>query len=419
MSKTKEKSILTDFLRAARSYLKEKGYPSEEIDFQKNYRDDYILTIEGIAELSVLLERVELSKAQIKTIINIRFSGNERLVKVDFKEDTDETVRNEVAEAFENDYFEICEKIERDLNEKLAALESKDVPEVYKPETYAKIKKNYKMTESLGDVEKWEAKIFLANNQGNRPGIGEMGQVGYTMISLDTGMIVPVAISDQHNCGHDLIRYFIEKRLIKSEDFYPIYYCNNYVDSDKPQEVIRSLKAFKLWRQMGGSNTIVSGTGSLCFRVTMDDYIRLEGKISQKQFKKENKLLPAGGRIIERFELIAKSMNQFRAGKRIKEDKVFKTAQDLLTEVIEMFRFTSGIEKVAKAGLTEISSTQSLEKLELILFGHSGIKNTLHMQLKGLLESKGGYHPSEKELSEVFGDIELAYSEFTRLGRQY
>jgi hypothetical protein len=281
-----------------------------------------------------------------------------------------------------------------------------------------KVRKNYKIHGKLDNVKNWEAKVIVGNSIGkDGPKIGEWSTVGYTLVSLDTGTLIPVAREDEHNTGYDLSSYLIRRKLIKRENYYPIYFANNYVYSDDPRDVSEALMAFKIWRRLGGENTLVTGTHSLSFSVTMDDYIKLKGKIkNSKNLKGE--LLPIGSRFIQGLEKIAQGLNAARENKRVKESGLFEVAHQLLKEMENSFY--GDISKVAEQGLKALDqalANNDLKKLEEIIFHHDGIKNIVHIKIKNCLDDDGDF--SFKDLSEVFGDLEKANAELIRLAQDY
>lgn len=272
-----------------------------------------------------------------------------------------------------------------------------------------KIRKNYDVSGDLGDVKNWKANVYLANSCNKEdPQVGDMCEVGYTMINTDTGEMIPVARSDEHHMGYDLIHHLISKKLVQKGRYYPIFFGANYV-YDEELEI--ALKAFKIWRDNGGENTVVnsSGNGEEQWIVRIDDFIKANGKIKAPK----GDLAPIGKRLVRHLERCALTIRDHHAGKDVKEGRLADCAQMIISELSGAHLFYRACESLSGT-IKQFRQDGQLKPLEEALFSHNGFKNTIHMEIRNILSGKGGF--SSRDIAKVFGDVEFANVEFNRIG---
>jgi hypothetical protein len=274
-----------------------------------------------------------------------------------------------------------------------------------------KLRKNIKAAGNFSNVKSWEVKVVLGNCCGeDSPRVGEMCDVGYTMINIDTGELVPIARSDEHNMGYDLMRHYRAKKLISEGRYYPIYFAQNYVYDELPQEVSAALKAFRIWLDLGGENTPVSSGGNrrVDYMIRMEDFIKANGQIDLPK----GSLLPVGKRIVQRLEKCAELIKAYHLGKPIKEDSVCDYAEMIIRELSGSYTFHKECSELT-AATQEYRAGGSLKSLEEALFSHNGFKNEIHMDIKSAMNDKQGFRGRDSR--KVFGDLEFAFREFNRL----
>jgi len=269
------------------------------------------------------------------------------------------------------------------------------------------LEQNFQRTD-LFDVKNWKAMTVLANSKGSDdPDIGEFGPVGYVMIGINSGMIVPISRSDEHRMGYDLIYHYIDNNLIEQDQFYPIFsFGNNYVDGNDPV----ALYAFKVWRKLGGQNLVVNnssrGYNSGEFKITMDDYIALNGQVEIIK----GELLPIGKNLINHLTNLSTLIMEARKNP-IKEKAVYKTA--LRTYLyylknVEVYFSEENLaemtQKIENAQAT--SGEEGLKLLEQLFFGFDSFKNKLHIQLRKAISEERSL--CRRDMDALFGDLELA-----------
>lgn len=266
-----------------------------------------------------------------------------------------------------------------------------------------KLKDKYKIT-TLSDVESWKAKVMIRNcSRDDAPKIGEFDNVGYTMIGIETGTIVPIARQDEHHRGHDLIYDLMEKKLIPQDTYHPIYFHSDYVDFNDQV----ALQAFKIWRKLGGKNIVIKNMNGERYQVTLDDYIKAEGLIKMNK----GELFPIGKNLIDQLKEVARLISETRKDERKSKalyKQAIKTFNYYTTHVDVFFS-----DDKKQAGLKEIMVAEALggeagiQKLEQFFFGFNSFKNKLHDEIRKALDPNAGSW-TRRDMEGLFGDIELA-----------
>lgn len=306
-----------------------------------------------------------------------------------------EIINKKIEHAFNDLYSEFLKAI-RELNDE----------KTLKERIVTDMVKNLQITDSLKDIESWKARIIVGNSLGrDSVGIGEMDSVGYVHIGINTGTIVPISRGDEHHRGYDLVFDYIEKGVIPDDLYYPLFHNGDYVDGYDPV----ALEAMKTWRRLGGPNFIIknkSQRDSKPFQVMVDDYIKMEGKIS---FEKGT-LLPVGKEFIDYLSKISKMTTDFR--KNLKGEKhIYQAVYKFLSFYkTKMVRFETKDYKEFLNLVMEAEATGDivgLQKLEEVLFGFNGIKNKIHQSIRKALDPDS-FSFQREEMEAIFGDLELA-----------
>ena len=275
-----------------------------------------------------------------------------------------------------------------------------------------KLKPFIKAPGDLHSTKNWTTKIWL-NNSGE----GE-AQVGYIAIDVKTGMLVPIARSDEHRTGYDLLHYLERKKIIPKGKWFTIWSIGgNYVYGEEYDK--EALEAFKKWREIGGPNLPVQASGGRReggFHVSMDDFIKTKGNPESNW---NGKLAPVGERVVKSFEKVAQIYAKYRKENKLLSTKpLVKSAGDLMQLLHHYFRFL-GIEKEqwekADKALLDLEGKGNLDDFEKSIFAYDGIKNALHEKIRKSAEDPSVW--DARNLKEIFGDLKLAKAEFDRLGQ--
>ena len=135
-----------------------------------------------------------------------------------------------------------------------------------------KLAPHVKQVGNLGAASQWHTKVWLGNS-------GTKDHTEVTAIAFDpaSGTIVPIAGSDEHKNGWELIEYLERKKIIPDLEWRIVFLGLNYADRDHLDE---QLSIYTAWRRLGGSNTAVrSRYIEPGFLVSMDDFIAAKGHV--------------------------------------------------------------------------------------------------------------------------------------------
>jgi hypothetical protein len=297
-----------------------------------------------------------------------------------------------------------------------------------------KIKSNLKISGNLGNAENWKAKIILGNSMGKDKKVGDWDKARYVAIDLKSNTIVPIAISDEHQTGRELIWHYENKNLIPHGNYrYVDSWGTTYIYTNNDVDMVAAFKKFKMYG--GNGNLKVKSMGGK-YNGTIDDYIKRNGEI----ILGEAELAIHGKHIIADIEYIANEYKKF-----LMLEKKFKTPND--DDIQSLFNFTINflqslidfdgvldelhvnfndkIKSILNDDIIEkmISRIKIAEpKLDYDVIGDeilsmNGIKNRLHQALKIIkLDKDTGSYSPKSYFNAVFGNIDTAIAEFNRLG---
>jgi hypothetical protein len=283
-----------------------------------------------------------------------------------------------------------------------------------------KLKAHVRINGGLDNVENWEAKVWIGNSCGSGDAKkGKWGKVGYVAFDAKTGTVVPIARSDEHHTGYDLINEFEEKKIIPRAEWVTIWAIGdggNYANKDELKKLI---PVYKRWLELGGMNgkiTMWDSHHKMSFRDLIDN-----GPVL-KTYKGE--LAPTGKKLVDLLEKAAKLFAKAAGGAPAQSKQLSKIVFDLADFVqknesechmlgYEVGRNDEGIQKIKEAA-SHIANGEDLDKNMDCIFGFKGLKNAIHTSLKNVVEKQDRFYASY--LKTLFGDdLEFAKKEFDRI----
>lgn len=272
----------------------------------------------------------------------------------------------------------------------------------------------YDISGDFSNVKNWKAKIIEGNSLTDGKKKGDWDNVGYVMISLSSNYIIPIARSDEHHTGYDLLYDLIFDYKIKKLDYQSVYLLGTtfvYGEEYKEKELPSIKKAFEygarniLVKEMGGGNSM-----------DIIDYIENEGDFSKAKLnaKKLKKISTNGQKFIDCLLSIVEMFEQYKSNP-LRQNPTFESriidackqlnriisSNDILWDILkwehkdkEMY---TNFEKAIKDG--------NIRTIDDSLFHMNGIKNTLHRLLKR----------KNKKLEEFFWSNENALEQFNAM----
>ena len=276
---------------------------------------------------------------------------------------------------------------------------------------------NYQLTYSLADVLNWKVKIILNNSvsfdeNDKKLKKGDMDSVGYVMIGLKTGTLIPIARADEHHKGYDLIYHLVNKGYIPDDSYYAIFSSHTYVNSNDTE----ALLALKTWRKLGGQNLIIkSETNDINFQMSIDDYIKKEGKIEINK----GELFPLGAELIKKLKTVSSLCIESRKDSR-KEKRLYAEVLSLYNFYLQKIEvhYSENDEILKNIYLAEsIGGEEGIKKIEQYIFGFEGFKNKIHNNVREAInaKNKNSYSFKIRTMESIFGDLDLANHELGSL----
>jgi len=280
-----------------------------------------------------------------------------------------------------------------------------------------KLQKYQDIDGDISNVKNWKTQIILNNSGGDKLVKGDYDEVGYIMINTKTSDIIPIARSDEHHRGEDLLYHFFQKRLIDNVDYVPIFsvgnnyfYKNDYDIKREEKELKEYLIVVKKFLNYGGKNLPLNIVGRKNYKIDFEIFEKLNGNFESIKEYVENfgELSDDAESLIVYLERIALMCRTYRLGedKKItpkyildKADTYFNGYYKILSKIkfMDTFRIQRNIDKAIV--------TFDLDLLEQTLFAYNGLKNTIHTMLK----------EKNEKLKPFFGNLDIALEKFNQL----
>jgi hypothetical protein len=304
------------------------------------------------------------------------------------------------------------------------------------------IASNFKIVGGLDNYKNWKVKVLMANSAKEGVKKGQWENPGYVMISLDSNNIIPIARSDEHQTGYDLLEdYYYKKKLIKRENYISIYGIGNtylYGDglgvSDNSKDDMLKIEGFKRWLSYGGLNNPVQNPYSTPRYIgDMEDVINNNGKFEIIKGKIHNN----GSKIIDALEYISREYLKFvnldQDGKEPREEDVDKLIEYTIDFLSKFKDFNSPIGELVFydvygmldrndpdkyiRSLTTALQRHNWKTVGDIILSSNGVKNKLHNAIRSFKDKEyKKLNGNGEKYVAIFGDLEKAFLEFNRLG---
>lgn len=261
----------------------------------------------------------------------------------------------------------------------------------------------------LDAASTWTTKVWLGNS-----GTRDHTEVSLVAFDPSTSTIVPIAASDEHRNGWELINYLEGKRVIPHLEWHIIDLRLNFVDTRDPQEAQATVALFRSWRRLGGPNTTVrSRYTQPGFLLSMDDFIAAGGAPADHQ--NLGTLAPTGVTLIKALESLSAAYTRIHQGQRVPTKALARAGQATLTafkHVQNAYILSYAGVQQATSALNTLEEGTDTQAFERAIFGFDGLKNQVHNALR----EYGQNQFKDRDLEDTFGNCQLALEEFNRLG---
>jgi hypothetical protein len=290
---------------------------------------------------------------------------------------------------------------------------------------------DYELGLTLEDVRTWRAPILLGNSLGRDAKVGDMEGVGYVMVAIKgPPCFIPVAHSDEHNQGFDLLRKMAKQWKIQPSDFIALcpHHTGAYLHSMR--EAPQLVEALRRWHVARGPEVMITYAGydderpARRWTIGSRDFLRGDGH----PLPGKDGLLPTGQRFVDALTRIRDALVRLRdpsnalsfeihdrGGMRKLAAAAHETVDcaSSMREVTYMlsraglFGFghgatTEDARAIWHARLDGLLDEADVTGVETMFLRHDGLKNMVHQAIRNATSI------SRDRLEEVFGDLDLA-----------
>lgn len=286
----------------------------------------------------------------------------------------------------------------------------------------------YQITNSMRDVEKWKAYVYAANSCNDDVKIGDMDDVGYTMISLKDNTIIPIARSDEHHMGYDMLSDLQRKFRFNARDYVPVFWGNNYIYHEEDRA--KMLTALRKYISYGGNpNTAIKGSNDFnSLHMTIGEFVARNGDVTVAP----GEFPPLARDFLKLLDALAAALETARQARDKPNDLVSRGKAFVAAAAVLRFLDQNSFEvgwcidwkpdankmiPAIKTALTRYRREKDTVALEELFFDFHGVKNAFHNKLRETLDQiNSGNRPWNASYLEKFWgtDLEMAID---RLGR--
>lgn len=268
----------------------------------------------------------------------------------------------------------------------------------------------YDLTGDASNAPNWKAQV-LVGNSGDTP-IGTYEDIYYVLVDLDSNYIIPVARSDEHQLGTDMLYDLYDKYKLPQGRYVPVAVRGtNYLQNRNDENKVMTLEAIKKWVSYGGNKVMIEDqTPDGAVKIDSDTFMEL-GKVEPYK----GSLSASGRYIVDTFNYLSDTLNKIYKAYR-KEPLIKKfnsTALTLLQWLRDTFVFElTPLMKNIDKGIAQImaSGDDDYSAAETVIFSHGGIKNAMHNKLRAIEKDPKDYDKNNYQM--VFGDLTVAKKEF-------
>lgn len=275
----------------------------------------------------------------------------------------------------------------------------------------------------------WKSQVLVGNSVG-RDGdpVGDLGEVRYVMISTKDDTIIPIAISDEHQTGYDVMWSVYKKKYkINPDDYVSINaWGNSYISLEGGMMSARKFaQAARKFLSYGGTPTLqVKFYEPRNLSCSIADIVELSGdpEAILKKFKpRKGKLFSAGQDLITLTHEFHQAVEAVTGGlPKTVCNKIVALLKTYLETIVDRWPmellYKPGADAIMKEA-RDIAKGGDIDELQGFIFGYgntvsnevvakelqgfAGVKNYLHSRIKSARDDswKSG------ELTGIFGDL--------------
>ena len=268
---------------------------------------------------------------------------------------------------------------------------------------------HFEIPGNFSNIANWRARSFFKGTM-RKPFSGPMEEVGYVMIHQNGKHIVPIARGDEHHVGYDLMFEFWKKRvraLVPAEFLSFWGLGRNFIYSAEALPPFQ--RAANTWLSNGGGDSIVTGDyDGMNLTAMISDLVKGDFATGKAALSTET---PISKRLCAAFAAISAGITKYQgaptAGNAACTFRAADALVALLSRMPEHMLYMDADEHLARVvqTLAECRAHDDPLPLEARLFSFGGLKNAIHLAMKGAVKGKGSF---DSNIRSLFGDIEAA-----------
>jgi len=269
----------------------------------------------------------------------------------------------------------------------------------------------FKIDGDFSNFRNWKAKVLLGNSKSENIKIGDYEEIRYLAVSLVDNTIIPIAASDEHQRGADLLTdYYQENNLINANDFYIVNtYGNHYIYYK--EQIKTDLMIYKKLLSFGFKfditiNLKYNRSDYNYIVMSFDEFIKYKGDVNKlnKAVIDKGELSTYGKKLVDYLDELSLLIHNYHLN-----DKDFEIALNIKNKSKEFMKFilNSNVDYIFDINYKLVSNLKSddISLIEKSIFTVDGIKNTIHNKIR----------VKDKKAVDFFINVDLALIEFNRI----
>lgn len=278
---------------------------------------------------------------------------------------------------------------------------------------------NFKITNSLKDIKNWKARILENNSGGKKLKVGDYDEVGYVMISLEDNTVIPIARSDEHHRGYDIMYEIYESKYkIHPSNFYSVWCLPNSAnypyskeEADKLKDAL--IKCDEYGMDMDTSKVYLKYIDSLYKNKSYDESLIsardfISGKYGLASFGETVSLI--GEKLVDAFKNLSNAFENTNVRGDIPITQLKMAVKKLYTvgsriQLPDKFKLINPLDLEEMMDIVEQYKSKyiDIQKLYKLFFGFNGFRNIFHQRLRKNI----GNEDLNKQLGSVKVVIEM------------
>jgi hypothetical protein len=253
----------------------------------------------------------------------------------------------------------------------------------------------------FSNIEDATTLVRVANSAREGVKIGDREPIGYWVIDIINGTVVPVARSDEHHMGMDFVRSLVEKGSLPDSIYIPIWGGNQIIWNLRDFERVHSyIRAYRIWLANGGEDFFIEITNPKCV-ISMSEFVKCGGEVKQSE-QEESGLTKQAKSLVRSLNFIADALSRHRSNRDFKENSVWEHADEVVWLAKNIPALTYDV-KVDTEKYKKIKDESDYKELEQFIFAFNGIKNQIHILVKEQVFNEKAF--SVKDFKASFGNL--------------